>query len=157
MYMLIKYLSFQALQRDVFLFHIDCLVNYSGCAKEHIILSGTNGEIIFDNYYHYRYNQTCSWKIIANKREQVKLVLESVEIAFCGFSCTCGHLEIQNGTYADGSTTTRMCEHLLGNVTIYSHVGHNLRIQAVTRAFWSVSFEASYTIISHKDTASDGK
>ena len=94
---------------------------------------------------------------MASKGEQIKLVLNSVQFAFCGFSCGCGHLEIQDGTYTDGSNTTRMCSHLQGNVTIYSHVGHGLRIRAVTRALWGVYFWASYTVISHKDTVSDGK
>ena len=96
---------------------------------------------------------------MANKGEQVKLVLKSVEFYYCGFSCSCGRLEIQNGTYADGSTTTRMCSHLLGNVTIYSHVGRGLKIQAVRLAFWWAyfKFRASYTVISRKDTVSDGK
>ena len=80
---------------------------------------------------------------------------------WCNWSCSCDHLEIQNGTYADGSTTTRMCSYLLGNVTIYSHVGHGLKIQAVHRhrASWRnyMQFRASYTVISHKDTVSDGK
>ena len=151
-----------SLQRDVFLLHIHCLVNYSGCARQNIILNGTNGDIIFHShsqlyYYYYRYSGTRSWKIIANKGEQVKLVLKSVEFPWCGFSCSCGHLEIQNGTYADGSTTTRMCTYLLGNITIYSHVGHSLRIQAVTHVYQWVYFWASYTVISHKDTVSDGK
>ena len=103
------------------------------------------------------YSQTCSWKITANKGEQVKLVLKSVEFPHCGFSCSCDHLEIQNGTYADGSTTTRMCSNLLGNVTIYSHVGHGLGIQSVTHDSWLIYFWASYTVIGHKDTVSDGK
>ena len=94
---------------------------------------------------------------MANKGEQVKLVLKTVEFAHCSFSCSCGHLKMQNGTYGDGSNTTRMCEYLLGNVEIYSRVGHSLRIQAVTRAFWWVYFWASYTVVSHKDTVSDGK
>ena len=141
----------------------NCLVNYSGCPRKHIILNGTNGEIVFYAYYYYyyyyyyRYNQICSWKIMANKGEQVKLVLKRVEFPHCSVSCSCGHLKIQNGTYADGATTTRMCEYLQGNVTIYSRVGHGLRIQAVTRDFWWFEFRASYTVISHKDTVSNGK
>ncbi|XP_074612981.1 protein sidekick-2-like isoform X2 [Acropora palmata] len=135
----------------------------TGCAEEPEILNGTNGKIIFYSYYYYyyyynRYNQTCSWKIMANKGEQVKLVIENMYVnTWCGWSCSCDHLEIQNGTYADGSTTTRMCSYLLGNVTIYSHVGHGLKIQAVHLAFWYNYFEfrASYTVISHKDTVSD--
>ena len=94
---------------------------------------------------------------MANKGEQVKLVLKRLEFARCVFSCSCGHLEIQNGTYADASTTTRMCGYLVGNVTIYSRVGHGLTFQAVTRAFWWVYFWASYTVISNKHTASSGK
>ncbi|XP_044173286.1 uncharacterized protein LOC114975057 isoform X6 [Acropora millepora] len=133
----------------------------TGCARKHIILNGTNGEIIFhsyfyhQNYQYYRYNRTCSWKIMADKGEQVKLVLKCVEFTQCGFSCNCSHLEMQNGTYGDGSNTTRMCGYNLGNVEIYSRVGHGLRIQAVTRAFWWVYFWASYTVVSHKDTVSD--
>ena len=158
------------LKEPIFLFHIDCLMNFLGCARDHLILNGTNGEIFFctndfHDDYNYRsimhlesyYSQTCSWKIMADKGEQVKLVLKRVKITLCGSSCSCGHLEIENGTYADGSTTTRMCSNLLGNVTIYSHVGHGLGIQSVTHASWSIYFWASYTVISHKDTVSDGK
>ena len=94
---------------------------------------------------------------MANKGEQVKLVLRSMKLTRCCFSCSCNHLEMQNGTYGDGSNTARMCGYLLGNVEIYSRVGHGLRIQAVTRAFWRVYFWASYTVVSHKDTVSDGK
>ena len=94
---------------------------------------------------------------MANKGEQVKLVLKSLNIAWCGFSCSCGHLEIQNGTYGDGSNTTRICGSLLGNVEIYSRVGHDLIIQAVTVASWWHYFWASYTVVSQKDTVSDGK
>ncbi|XP_015768424.1 PREDICTED: uncharacterized protein LOC107347066 isoform X8 [Acropora digitifera] len=126
----------------------------TACARQQKILNARNGKIIFSSYY-YRYNQTCSWKIVANKREQVKLVLESVHFRWCGLSCSCSHLEIQDGTFADGFTTTRICSHLLGNTIIYSHVGHGLRIQAVTHASWWNSFRASYTVISHKDNVSD--
>ena len=94
---------------------------------------------------------------MANKGEQVKLVLKGVEFAYCSFSCSCGHLEIQNGTFGDGSSTTRMCRSLLRYVEIYSRVGHGLRIQAVARAFWGLYFWASYTVVSHKDSMSDGK
>ena len=94
---------------------------------------------------------------MANTGEQVKLVLKSIGFANCSFSCSCGHLEIQNGTYGDGTTSTRMCGSLFGNVTIYSRVDHGLRIQAVTRAFWWVYFWASYTVVSHKENVSDGK
>ncbi|XP_067037302.1 protein sidekick-2-like isoform X2 [Acropora muricata] len=127
----------------------------TGCT--HVLFNGTNGEITFHSYfyYYYRYSGTCSWKIMVNKGEQVKLVLKSVELYYCGISCSCGHLEIQNGTYADGSTTTRMCSSLLGNVTIYSQVGHGLKIQAVHFAYWWDFFRASYTVIRHKDTVSD--
>ena len=148
--------------RQSFLLHFDCLVNYSGCPKQQIILNGTNRNIIFDNYYYYyhRHNQRCSWKITANEGQQVKLVLERMRFRshrWCGLSCSCSYLEIQNGTYADGSTTTRMCGYLLGSVIIYSHVGHGLRIQAVILSSWWASFRASYTIITHEDTVSDGR
>ena len=97
---------------------------------------------------------------MANKGEQVKLVIENMYVnSWCGWSCSCGHLEIQNGTYADGSSPKRMCSYLLGNVAIYSQVGHGLKIQAVHFPFrWAnFRFRASYTVISHKDTVSDGK
>ncbi|XP_074612974.1 uncharacterized protein LOC141871838 isoform X2 [Acropora palmata] len=126
----------------------------TGCAREPEVHNGTNGEIIF--YSYYRYSQICSWKIMANKGEQVKLVLKSVYFYWCGFSCSCGQLEIQNGTYADGSAITRMCSTLRGKVTVYSHVGHGLRIRArVTHSFSRFAFKASYTVISSKDTVSD--
>ena len=94
---------------------------------------------------------------MANKGEQVKLVLKSVDFRWCGFSCSCGQLEIQNGPYADASAITRMCSSLHGKVTIYSHVGHDLRIRVVTHSSWGVYFRASYTVISSKDPVSDGK
>ena len=99
---------------------------------------------------------------MANKGEQVKLVIENMYVnSWCGWSCSCGHVEIQIGTYADGSNPTRMCSYLLGNVIIYSHVGHSLKIQAVHRhlaSWWNyIEFRASYTVIRHKDTVSDGK
>ena len=94
---------------------------------------------------------------MANKGEQVKLVLTKVDFYWCGFSCSCGQLEIQNGTYADGSTITRMCSTLQGKKTIYSLVGHGLRIRAVAYSSWSGDFRASYIVISSKDPVSDGK
>ena len=96
---------------------------------------------------------------MANKGEQVKLVLERMHSypRLCGLSCSCSHLTVQNGTYADGSTITRICGYLLGNVTIYSHVGHGLRIQALIVSLSRAYFRASYTVISYKDTVSDGK
>lgn len=139
------------------MFHI-----YSGCSGEQEFLNRTNGEIIFHSnypyhYYYYQRNQLCSWNIMAHKGEQVKLVLKHVDLHWCGWSCSCGHLEIENGTYEDGSATTRMCNNLLGNVTIYSHVGYGLTLNALYFAFRSLFFRASYTVISHKDTESDGK
>ena len=94
---------------------------------------------------------------MANKREQIKLVLERVHFDRCGSSCSCGQLKIQNGTYADGSSVKRMCSTLRGKVTIYSHVGHGLRIRIVTHSWLWAEFRASYTVISSKDTVSDGK
>ena len=94
---------------------------------------------------------------MANKTEQIKLVLKSVNFYWCGSSCSCGQLEIQNGTYADGSAITRMCGYLRGKVTIYSHVGHGLRIRVVTHSLSWADFRASYTVISSKDPVSEGK
>ena len=95
---------------------------------------------------------------MANKGEQVKLVIEYMYVSsWCGWACSCGHVEIQIGTYADGSTPTRMCSYLLGNVIIYSHVGHSLKIQLVYRHLHYMEFRASYTVLSRKETVSDGK
>ena len=97
---------------------------------------------------------------MANKGEQVKMVIENMRVnSWCSWSCSCGYVEIQNGTYADGSTPTTMCSYLLGKITIYSQVGYGLKIQAAHFAFWWAHFQfrASYTVISHKDILSDGK
>ena len=97
---------------------------------------------------------------MAKEGEQVKMVIENMNLnSWCGWSCSCGYVEIQNGTYADGSTPTTMCSYLLGKVTIYSQVGHCLKIEAAHFALWWANFQfrASYTVISHKDILSDGK
>ncbi|XP_015753091.1 PREDICTED: uncharacterized protein LOC107332854 isoform X1 [Acropora digitifera] len=126
------------------------------CAREQEIRNVTNGEIGFQYYYSNNpCDRTYSRKIMANKGEQVKLVLKSVHFRWCGFSCSCGYLEIQNGTYADGSTITRMCSALEGKVTIYSHVGHGLRIRVAILSSQLAYFSASYTVISSKDPVSD--
>ena len=102
-----------------------------------------------------------SWEIAAKKGEKVKLVIEYMEISWWDRSCTLRYLEIQNGTYADGKPSTRMCGSLLsGIVTSYSHEGQSLEVvvKLGDESPWRrVYFRATYTVISCNDTVSNGK
>ena len=101
-----------------------------------------------------------SWEIAAKKGEKVKLVIHSMDITWWDRSCTLRYLEIQNGTYANGKPSTRMCGFLLsGIVTSYSHEGQSLEVvvRLEERPWSDVYFEATYTVISYNDTVSNGK
>ena len=67
------------------------------------ILNETSG-IITSPFYPRNYpgNQRCSWQITASKGNHVVLIIEYMYIQQCGVSCTCDHLEIQNGSSFDG-------------------------------------------------------
>ena len=66
-------------------------------------LNETSG-VITSPFYprNYPANQTCSWQITASKGNHVVLIIEYMDIQQCGMSCTCDHLEIQNGSSFDG-------------------------------------------------------
>ncbi|XP_068743638.1 uncharacterized protein [Montipora capricornis] len=132
------------------------------------LLNETNGIISFYNSY-YDYYHEChphySWQIAAKKGEKVKLVIQYMDISWWDGSCILGYLEIQNGTYADGKPSIRMCGRLLsgGIVTFYSHEGQSLRMVVRSATSWSsyyyywswVSITATYTVISYNDTVSN--
>ena len=67
------------------------------------ILNETSG-IITSPFYprNYPANQRCSWQITTSKGNHVVLIIEYMNIQQCGVSCTCDHLEIQNGSSFDG-------------------------------------------------------
>ncbi|XP_068739004.1 uncharacterized protein [Montipora capricornis] len=131
----------------------------TGFSKQRL-LNGTDGIISVSSYYYY---YSCmyphySWQIEAKKGEKVKLVIQSMYISWWNGPCTLGYLEIQNGTYADGKPSSRMCGNLLsGIVTFYSHEGQSLEVVlAIMNSYWSwVSFTATYTVISYNDTVSN--
>ena len=86
-----------------------------------------------------------------------------MDISWWDGSCILVYMEIQNGTYADGTPmSTRMCGSLLsGIVTFYSHEGQSLgvvlKINLANRPWSWVYFTATYTVISYNDTVSNGK
>ena len=67
------------------------------------ILNETSG-VITSPFYPRNYpgNQRCIWQITASKGNHVVLNIEYMDIPQCGVSCTCDHLEIQNGSSFDG-------------------------------------------------------
>ena len=66
-------------------------------------LNETSGDITSPFYpRNYPGNQTCSWQITTSEGNHVILIIEYMYIEQCGVSCTCDHLEIQNGSSFDG-------------------------------------------------------
>ena len=75
---------------------------FAVCPKMEI-LNETSG-VITSPFYPRNYpdDQRCSWQITASKGNHVVLIIEYMDIRHCGVSCTCDHLEIQNGSSFDG-------------------------------------------------------
>ena len=122
-------------------------------------MNGTNGTISFSIYYQECTFPHYSWQIAAKKGEKVTLVIQHLKVLSWDTSCTFNYVEIQNGTYADGKPSTRMCGEIVsGIVTFYSHENHSLKVVLViepssTRAV----FEATYTVHSYNESVSNGK
>ena len=85
-------------------------------------------------YYPRRYpsNEKCSWKITARKGERIVLVIEDIYIAYCGLSCTCDYLEIQNGSSSDGISGRRRCRYYTDRGIVYHSVKDVLRVTFVS-------------------------
>ena len=84
-------------------------------------LNETSG-VITSPFYPRRYpdDTTCSWRITASKGRHVVLIIQYMEIQQCGLSCSCDHLEVQNGSSFDGlhHLSGRRCGHY--NYNYYS-------------------------------------
>ena len=66
-------------------------------------LNETSG-VITSPFYPRNYPgyQECGWEIAASKGKHVVLIIEDMSIPSCGQTCTCDHLEVQNGFSSDG-------------------------------------------------------
>lgn len=84
-------------------------------------LNETSG-VITSPFYprHYPNNQACTWQIVASKGNRIKLVIDYMNIDWCGTSCSCDYLEIQNGSIPGGAPSGRMCRYLMGSATFFS-------------------------------------
>jgi len=132
-----------------------CLFCFAACPFLKT-LSESSG-VITSPFYprHYPANQTCSWQIKASKGKRIKLVIEAMRIQSCGVSCTCDFLEIQNGSFADGTRSRRTCGFLLGSVTYYSY-SDSLKVMFVSDgSVGGPGFRATYTQFNY--TVSNGK
>ncbi|XP_068741641.1 uncharacterized protein [Montipora capricornis] len=121
-------------------------------------LNGTDGIISVSIHYYECMYPHYSWQIEAKKGEKVKLVIQSMHASWWNESCTLRYLEIQNGTYADGKPSSRMCSNLLSGIaTFYSHEGQSLEVVvANVKPYWNwMYFIATYTVISYNDTVSN--
>ena len=96
-------------------------------------LNETSG-ILTSPYYPRRYpsNVKCSWKIIASKGERILLFIEDIHIEGCGLSCTCGYLEIQNGSSSDGISSRRRCKYYKDRGIVYHSVKDVLTVTFVS-------------------------
>ena len=96
-------------------------------------LNETSG-ILTSPYYPRRYpsNVKCSWKIIASKGERILLFIEDIHIEGCGLSCTCGYLEIQNGSSSDGISSRRRCRYYKDRGIVYHSVKDVLTVTFVS-------------------------
>ena len=70
-------------------------------------------------------------------------------------ACTCDYLEIQNGSFADGTPSERKCGILFGNVTYYSNTESLIVLFVSDESVQMRGFRASYTQFNY--TASIGK
>ena len=135
------------------------LCSYSVCRLR--IHKGTSGVITFRRHFHASFPPTYCFKIVANKGEQIRLMLKVVSSQpWCDRSCSnCPYLEIENGIHENGKPSSRICGQLLNKVTLYSHFDQSLELLFATNVtgYMYVGFQASYTVTSYKETVSNGK
>ena len=98
-----------------------------------VTLNETSG-VLTSPYYPRRYPSTvkCSWKIIASKGERILLFIENIQITYCGSSCTCDYLEIQNGSSSDGISGRRRCRYYADRGIVYHSVKDVLTVTFVS-------------------------
>ena len=119
-------------------------------------LNETSG-VLTSPYYPRRYpsNEKCSWKIIASKGERILLFIEDIHIAECGSSCTCGYLEIQNGSSSDGISGRRRCRYYKDRGIVYHSAKDVLRVTFVSgdSSYWGYPrFKATYIKVKYNAT-----
>ena len=117
-------------------------------------LNETSG-VLTSPYYPRSYppNEKCSWKITAGKGERIVLVIEDIHIRNCGSSCTCGYLEIQNGSSSDGISGRRRCRYYKDRGIVYHSAKDVLRVTFVSGTYWGYrGFRAIYIKVKYNAT-----
>ena len=112
------------------------------------ILTGTSG-IITSPFYprNYRNNHNCNWKIMASTGNQVKLVIQDMDIE-TGINCPYDYIQIQNAViYGSVVLPGRLCGSLTSNST-FSSYHETLIVRFVTDGSKTArGFKARYTVI----------
>ena len=117
-------------------------------------LNETSG-VLTSPYYPRRYpfNEKCSWNITAGKGERIVLVIEDLHIRACGSSCTCGYLEIQNGSSSDSISGRRRCRYYKDRGIVYHSAKDVLRVTFVSGPHWGYrGFRAIYIKVKYNAT-----
>ena len=123
-------------------------------------LNETSG-VLTSPYYPRTYpsSKKCSWKITASKGERIVFVIEDISIAYCGSSCTCDYLQIQNGLSSDGISGRRRCRYYGDRGIVYYSTNDVLRVTFVSDSrisSWYGGFKASYIKVKY-DAITAGK
>ena len=123
-------------------------------------LNETSG-VLTSPYYPRTYpsSKNCSWKITASKGERIVFVIEDISIAYCGSSCTCDYLQIQNGLSSDGISGRRRCRYYGDRGIVYYSTNDVLRVTFVSDSrisSWYGGFKASYIKVKY-DAITAGK
>ena len=123
-------------------------------------LNETSG-VLTSPYYPRTYpsSKNCSWKITASKGERIVFVIKDISIAYCGSSCTCDYLQIQNGLSSDGISGRRRCRYYGDRGIVYYSTNDVLRVTFVSDSrisSWYGGFKASYIKVKY-DAITAGK
>ena len=111
-------------------------------------LNETSG-VLTSPYYPRSYpsSKTCSWKITASKGERIVLVIKDIYIRYCGSSCTCDYLQIENGLSSDGISGRRRCRSSKDRGIVYHSTRDVLRVTFISDSRtspWYRGFKATY-------------
>ena len=91
----------------------------------------------------------------AGKGERIVLVIEDLHIQNCSSSCTCGYLEVQNGSSSDGISGRRRCGYWKDRGIVYYSVKDVLRVTFVSNGttYWRYrGFKATYIKVKYNAT-----
>ena len=78
------------------------------------------------------------------------MIIEYMDIEYCGQTCTCDYLEVQNGLSSDGYNDGRTCVYR-GSVRYYS-ISESLTVLFVSddsHSKWYRGFKATYIQVNH--------